>query len=109
TGTPVMFPNGWTPFLPGGKFITPVTTLGELVATAYHIPQSYLHLDGLPPWDRTDPFRIEATAGDELAGIAAEQQHAQVLLMLQSMLADYFHLQLHVEDRTTDIYELRLT
>jgi uncharacterized protein (TIGR03435 family) len=109
TGTPIMFPNGWTPFLPGGKFVTPVTTLRQLIGSAYSIPHTDLQIDGLPPWERTDLFSVEATPGDALTDVPREQQRAQVLLMLQSMLADYFRLKIHVEERPADIYELRLT
>src|SRR5947207_3759134 len=69
TGTPIMFPNGWTPFLPGGKFVTPVTTLRQLIGSAYSIPHADLQIDGLPPWERTDLFSVEATPGDALTDV----------------------------------------
>lgn len=108
TGRPVMFPNGWTPFLPGGKFTHPVAGLGELIAFAYNIRHPDMQILGLPPWARTSFFSVEATPGDVLKDLPGEQQRAEVLLMLQTMLADRFSLKLHVEERPADIYELRL-
>ena len=108
TGTPLMFPNAWTPFLPGGKFTHPVVSLKGLIASAYSVRHPDMQIVGLPPWGLTSLFSVEATPGEALKDISPELQHAQVLLMLQMMLADRFSLKIHVEERPADVYELRL-
>jgi uncharacterized protein (TIGR03435 family) len=106
-GAPMMFPNGWTPFLPGGKFTHPLVSLRGLIASAYSV-QPGMQIVGLPPWALTSLFSVEATPGDALKDISPAQQHTKVLLMLQTMLADRFALKVHMEERPADIYELRL-
>ena len=106
-GPPIMFPNDWTPFLPGGKFTHPVESLRELIAFAYSVRPG-MQIVGLPPWAQTSLFSVEATPGDALKDISPEQQHAKVLLMLQTMLADRFSLKVHMEERPADVYELRV-
>jgi uncharacterized protein (TIGR03435 family) len=108
TGSPIMFPNGWTPFLPGGRFTYPVVSLTRLIELAYTVPHLDTQIVGLPPWAPTSLFSVEATPGDALKDIPPEREHAQVVLMLQTMLADRFSLKIHVEERPADIYELRL-
>jgi uncharacterized protein (TIGR03435 family) len=108
TGTPLMFPNGWTPFLPGGKFTHPVVSLKGLIAYAYSVRHPDMQIVGLPPWAQTSLFSVEATPGEALKDISPERQRGQMLLMLQTMLSDRFSLKIHVEERPADIYELRL-
>jgi uncharacterized protein (TIGR03435 family) len=103
-----MFPSDWTPFLPGGKYRHPAVSLESLIAVAYSIPHADRQIVGLPSWTQDSPYTIEAVAGEDFAQVPLERQHAQVLLMLQALLADRFHLQFHTEERPTETYELRL-
>ena len=107
-GKPRMVPNGWTPFLPGGKFTSPSVSLRGLIASAYGISRPDVRVVGLPTWAEASLFSVEAVPGDDFRKIPQEQQRARVQLMLQAMLAARFQLKVHVEDRQVDVYELYL-
>jgi len=107
-GKPRLVPNGWAPFLPGGKFTNPSTNLLGLIANAYDISRADVRVVGLPDWAQTSRFSVEAIPGDDFTNVPPEQQRTHVRLMLQSMLADRFQLKIHVEDRQVDVYELHL-
>lgn len=76
---------------------------------AYNLKSSD-QLSGLPEWADSEPFDIEAKMDD--ADIAAfhklslEQQWDQAALMLQSLLADRFKLQIRHSIKELPVYEL---
>ena len=58
-------------------------------------------VDGLPKWVDTDVFDIEAKA-------AGNPTKDQMRLMMQSLLAERFHLAVHLEARETPVFVLTL-
>jgi uncharacterized protein (TIGR03435 family) len=57
----------------------------------------------LPAWVRTTRYDIQAQAADHMA------TKDQIRLMVQSLLADRFHLKIHTETKTVPIYALVLS
>jgi len=107
-GKLIVVPNGWTPFLPGGRYRDPSVNLMMLITYAYGVSRPEIRIEGLPAWAASSFYSVEAVPGDEFREVPAQQQHSQVQLMLQAMLADRFQLKLHVEDRQVDVYELHV-
>jgi uncharacterized protein (TIGR03435 family) len=73
-------------------------TLKTLIAFAYQL-QEYRILGG-PGWISSDRFNIEARAADP------KTPPEQLKLMLQSLFADRFQLELHREIRQSNVYNL---
>jgi len=85
---------------PGGRFVATSNPLEQLIEFAYDITP--VQLMGVPDWGvRENRFDIMATAGHDA-------QDGEVRLMLQSLLADRFHLALRQERRQMPIHELVL-
>jgi uncharacterized protein (TIGR03435 family) len=82
---------------PGGRLTARNANLQMLILTAYEVLP--YQLIGGPSWMETDGFDIEAKPD-------GEANTAQVLLMLQSLLADRFKLTLHRETRQLPVYDL---
>ncbi len=88
----------------GGRFSAdfPLTTN---IRFAYKLPltpaQTEAMLAHLPSWIGSDRFRIEARA-------QGNPTKDQMRAMIQSLLADRFHLQIHFEDREVPVLALRL-
>jgi uncharacterized protein (TIGR03435 family) len=91
------------------RMILPIQTLIE---TAYNLPFDSRRITGGPAWvrDTDSQYEIKATISPALFAsmqqMTAAQQHEQVRLMEQSLLADRFHLKLHFETRDMSTYEL---
>jgi uncharacterized protein (TIGR03435 family) len=81
----------------GGRFEVRGFTLKALVKMAYRI-QDY-QISGGPKWFDSETYDIDA----KFPAGATDQQVPQ---MLQSLLADRFHLAFHHETRTVSAYEL---
>ena len=79
-----------------GRF-TAAAPLRVLIEAAYHVQP--FQIVGGPEWIRSDQYEIDAKA-------AGNPAHAQLLLVLQSLLADRFQLQFHRESREMPIYKL---
>jgi uncharacterized protein (TIGR03435 family) len=90
-------PNRMQRPLPGGRWSSRNANLEMLILTAYGI-QTY-QLIGGPNWMESDGFDIEAKADGEAST-------SQILLMLQSLLADRFNLAVHRETREQPVYTL---
>ena len=86
-------------FQPGGRFTGVNVSLQTLVRNAYRV-QSF-EIVGGPPWFATERFDIAAKAAENVP-------LAQMLLMVQAMLAERFSLTLHRESRELPIYALTL-
>lgn len=79
------------------RFVGTNLTLGQLIEQAYNIQPR--ELIGGPDWLRVDRFDVMATSG-------AEVSQDQMRLMLRSLLADRFQLQVERETRTGTVYRL---
>jgi uncharacterized protein (TIGR03435 family) len=80
-----------------------------LLVEAYGL-RSEDQVSGLPDWARTDRFDIQARMSD--ADIAAlpklnpADSKARRHLMLQALLADRFHLKIHIVTKQVPVYDL---
>jgi uncharacterized protein (TIGR03435 family) len=74
--------------------------LRQIVGQAYSLPA--IRVEGGPSWAGSDLFRIEAKAGNPNA------TRAQVKAMLQTLLADRFHLAARHETKELPVYILGL-
>ncbi|HEY3825599.1 MAG TPA: TIGR03435 family protein [Bryobacteraceae bacterium] len=81
-----------------GRFIVTNLTLKTLITFAYGVLNS--QISDAPEWTNSERFDIDARAAE--TGIGREQYQA----MLQSLLADRFHLVVHREKRSLPVYEL---
>lgn len=84
---------------PGGRFVAVNIPLRMLIRTAYQLQDD--QIVGGPRWMATDRFDIEARAADTGAAI-----NSQLLLMMQSLLADRFKLTTHREKRELQVFAL---
>jgi uncharacterized protein (TIGR03435 family) len=84
-------------FPPGGRFTARNLTLKQLLQNAWSM-QDYQIVGG-PGWTTSAGFDIDAKAGGDLS-------REQVLRMLQTLLADRFHLASHRETRQLPVYAL---
>ena len=93
-------------FAPGGRFSADFGVVAY-VQFAYKVRISRQQLDAmtarghLPKWIENDRFAIEAKA----AGSASKDQ---MRLMMQSLLAERFHLAVHYETQETAVMALRM-
>jgi uncharacterized protein (TIGR03435 family) len=79
------------------RFVATNVTLGQLIEQAYAIQPR--ELIGGPDWVRVERFDVTATS-------SAEVTEAQMRLMLQSLLAERFQVQIDRETRTGTVYRL---
>ncbi|HEY3823037.1 MAG TPA: TIGR03435 family protein [Bryobacteraceae bacterium] len=87
----------------GGRFYAnfPVTTYITFAWKLLLTPeQRQAILAGLPKWVSSDVFEIEAKAP------MSNPTKDQMRLMMQSLLADRFHLKIHFETRESSVYAL---
>jgi hypothetical protein len=86
----------------GNRFTMRLATLPSLIIDAYNVRAD--QFAGLPDWATdSDKYEIRAEAGGE--GTLTPDQ---ARLMLQTLLADRFHLRLHHVTRNLTIYELTI-
>jgi uncharacterized protein (TIGR03435 family) len=90
-----------------------VGTPENLIAQAYNLPSTYTgRIDGSQPWAGKDRYVIEARIPGELFArmqkMTFAERREQANLMLQSLLADRFHLKVHFETREMPVYDLVL-
>lgn len=88
-------------------------TVRNLIEQAYGIPWTSAENErvlGGPAWLDTNRYDIVARIPDDLAEarqkLSRDQQKQQISLMLQSLLAERFHLKLHFETRVLTVYAL---
>jgi uncharacterized protein (TIGR03435 family) len=84
---------------PGGRVRATNSTLRQLINVAYGVPD--FRITGNTGWMNTDRFDIDAKA-------VGDPPRDQLLLMLQSLLADRFKLEVHRETRELPTYDLLL-
>jgi uncharacterized protein (TIGR03435 family) len=88
-------------------------TVRNLIEQAYGIPWTSAGNErvlGGPAWLDTNHYDIVARIPGDLAEarqrLSRDQQKQQISLMLQSLLAERFHLKLHFETRVLTVYAL---
>ena len=88
-------------------------TVRNLIEQAYGIPWTSAENErvlGGPAWLDTNRYDIAARIPGDLAEarqkLSRDQQKQQISLMLQSLLAERFHLKLHFETRVLTVYAL---
>jgi uncharacterized protein (TIGR03435 family) len=88
-------------------------TVRNLIEQAYGIPWTSAENErvlGGPAWLDTNHYDIVARIPGDLAEVqqklSRDQQKRQISLMLQSLLAERFHLKLHFETRVLTVYAL---
>jgi uncharacterized protein (TIGR03435 family) len=105
---------------PGGRVRASMCPLYYLITEAFHIQKS--QLVGGPRWIQEEEFDMDAVppansnASKSMPKISKLPPNDEQRLMMQSMLADRFHLRYHREMRETSVYllvrtgkELKLT
>ena len=91
--------------LPGGRFTATNVPVALLVQMAYQLQQ--FQMQGAPAWLRSDRFDIVARLdGDPPPPPVGSTQPDQVMLALQTLLADRFRLSVHWETQDLPIYAL---
>ncbi len=84
---------------PGGRWTMSNRSIGTLIRAAY--PTQVRDLFGAPGWVTTDPFDVDARAGQHTTA-------DQVPLMLRALLAERLKLQVHFEARELPVYALTI-
>ncbi len=98
-----------------GRFNATTSALG-LLLWAYgseNRPLSLSQVTGAEGWAASDLYDVDAKVDDALIGggwknLSFEQKWARVMLMVQTMLADRFELQLRHVTRERPVYELEV-
>lgn len=83
---------------PGGRYTASGVNLRMLIQQAYDVKD--FQISGGPAWISSTPFDIVAKAENP------DVNREQVKLMLQSLLAERFHLKFHRETRELPVYAL---
>jgi uncharacterized protein (TIGR03435 family) len=94
--------------LPSGRVHLVNVPLYIVIAQAYGLPFQSLseRLSGGPEWLRSEPYDIEATAGALPPEMTFENRTRRIKLMLQTLLADRFQLQLRRSVKDLPVYTL---
>jgi uncharacterized protein (TIGR03435 family) len=82
---------------PSPERLTASAPLRVLMEAAYHVQP--FQIVGGPEWIRSDQYEIDARA-------TGNPGHAQLMLMLRSLLEDRFQLRIHRESREMPVYAL---
>jgi uncharacterized protein (TIGR03435 family) len=105
---PTMREQDFTPVLPGGQYIDSRASLFFMIAFAYNVKNAAVQMTGLPKWAVDASFAVTAKAGPDFPKLPPTENNEQVRLMLRTMLADRFHLQLHIENRQQRILKFEV-
>jgi bla regulator protein blaR1 len=90
---------------PGGnRFSVTNATLEMLIGFAYGLPNP--QISGGPGWVDSESFTIEAKVDSATPLSPGNEGFGQVMLMIQSLLADRFKLSMHKEARSEAVYDL---
>ena len=81
-------------FLPGGRLVVRNLPLAFIIDTAYDVPVQSDRVTGGPDWIRQTKYDIDAAAakGAVADGTPAKVLNEKVRLMLQTLLAERFHM-----------------
>jgi uncharacterized protein (TIGR03435 family) len=83
---------------PDGSLRLAGVIAAQLLFRAY--PSEEYDIEGLPEWSRTERYDVRATS------LAANPPPEERRAMLRAMLAERFGLQVHVEPREVDAYDM---
>ena len=89
---------------PGGRFITTNANLHQLIGFAYDLRSN--QITGGPAWVDSALYSIEAKGESGFAIPPGPEGAARIRSMLQSLLAERFHLAVHRETREESVYQL---
>jgi len=89
--------SGYIGIRPGGAIALRNVTLQFLIGMAYQLPD--YQMAGGPGWMQTLRYHVDAKPAEAVSQEVAHQ-------MMQTLLADRFHLQVHREQRMVDGYVL---
>ncbi len=96
--------------LPSGRVHFVNLPLYLIIALSYDVPfqGQTERLSGGPAWVRSERYDIEATAGSGAfpPAMTAEERTGRMKLMLRTLLAERFHLQLRRSDKEMAVYTL---
>jgi uncharacterized protein (TIGR03435 family) len=93
---------------PGGRVVIRNLPLQTIISWAYQLERGDARLIGLPDWIRTEKFDIVAKAPEGVEGgsLLRVGPASPGLLMMRTLLAERFHLEIHTEVRELPIYAL---
>jgi len=92
-------------YQPGGNLSISNIPLYMIIAEAYDIPIQSVRLSGGPDWLRSERFDIQAK-GNLPTNLSYREHAAKTRLMLQTLLADRFHLVMRRESKEVPVYAL---
>ncbi|HEX9200487.1 MAG TPA: TIGR03435 family protein [Acidobacteriaceae bacterium] len=91
------------------RFLAKALSMKDLISYAYGINYD-AQLSGGPGWVKLDQFTIDAkpdeTEAATLTKASRDDRDEQIRLMVQGLLADRFHLKVHIETRDLPVYAL---
>lgn len=95
-------------FQPSGRLEAHNPTARQLVEVAYDVPTFKHYTTGGESWVDNERFNIEAKAEDGVISpkMSDEARNKAFRLMLQSMLAERFHLVVHAQSKEMPVYAL---
>lgn len=100
--------NPGGPFKPGGRFSQPAATVYSLLIEAYGLPAYRFDFRALPAWAKTAAYAVDAKPAPNFPNLPRSENVRQIGLMLQTMLADRFHLRLHHVIKPSRVYVMTL-
>jgi uncharacterized protein (TIGR03435 family) len=95
-------------YLPGGGLSAENINLYSYISEAYNLPVQSPRLSGGPQWIHSENYDIQATAekGSIPPGLSRETRLEKTRLMLQTLLAERFHLVMRRETKEVPVYVL---
>jgi uncharacterized protein (TIGR03435 family) len=94
---PGMITTSIDPMVKGNRMTATASTVVDLIVSAYHL--RYDQLSGAPGWASAEHYDVVATADWAIS-------KDQMRTMLQALLAERFHLQVHRETKEVPMYAL---
>jgi uncharacterized protein (TIGR03435 family) len=94
--------------LPSGRVHIVNLPLNIIISVAYDLPfqSATERLSGGPEWVRSETYDIEATAGSLPAEMTSAARDQRMKLMLRTLLADRFHLEVRNSKKDMPVYTL---
>jgi uncharacterized protein (TIGR03435 family) len=92
---------------PGGRVSISNVPLRELIKFVYQLQD--FQIDGVPAWASSESFDIVAKAAEDVPPVLPGTAVDPLIVMLRTLLADRFRLQVHRESREMPAYALVLS
>ncbi|MDE3168092.1 MAG: TIGR03435 family protein, partial [Acidobacteriota bacterium] len=105
---PTMREIGFTPVLPGGRYLDSRAVLISMITFAYDVKNPSIELTGLPKWAENASYAVAAQPAEGYPALPPAKNREQVRLMLRAMLVERFHLRLHTETRQGPVFHLEV-